>query len=526
MVKRILPFLIVVVFTTNAFSQNTSIDVIHYALKVHVYDSTNRISVEEQIDFNWLDTLQSPMFDLESLNSRGKGMVVSAVTDHLSRISFVQEGEQLKIVGLKAIGRKQLSLVVKYEGIPSDGLVISANKYGDRTFFGDNWPNRAHLWFACNDHPSDKATIAYEITAPKNYEVIANGAFISRNEVSNTEAQTIYQSSVVLPTKVMVIGIANFEIKNVPNSDSSIELSSWVYPQNSDKSFYDLELAKDIFNYYVSWIAPYEYEKLANVQSTTRFGGMENAGCIFYDENAFNGKRTSEALIAHEIAHQWFGNSASESDWQHIWLSEGFATYFTDLYLEHKYGSERMQKQLAKERSEVIQFYRNYPHPIVDTTYSELMDLLNENSYQKGAWVLHMLRMKIGDELFHKSIVSYYEKYRLSNASTSDFIKVVKEVSQKELDQFFNQWLFQSGHPQLKISKKLKGKTCKLKIEQVQLEKFQNIPLKIELVLADGTKTYEELILNDKTHDFTFKCNKKIVQFNLDPFVQLLFEEK
>ena len=525
MVKRILPFLIVVL-TTNAFSQNTSIDVLHYSLKMHVYDSTNSISVEEQIDFNWLDTLQSPMFDLESLNSRGKGMVVSAVTDHSSRVSFLQEGEKLIIVGLKAAGRKQLSLVVKYEGIPSDGLVISANKYGDRTFFGDNWPNRAHLWFACNDHPADKATISYEVTAPKNYEVIANGAFISRTDISETEARTNYQSSVVLPTKVMVVGIANFEVKDVSNNDSSIEISSWVYPQNSDKSFYDLELAKDIFNYYVSWIAPYEYEKLANVQSTTRFGGMENAGCIFYDENAFNGKRTSEALIAHEIAHQWFGNSASESDWQHIWLSEGFATYFTDLYLEHKYGSERIQKQLAKERAEVIQFYRNYPHPIVDTNYSELMDLLNENSYQKGAWILHMLRQKIGDELFHKSIVSYYNKYRLSNASSADFIEVVEEISQEELDQFFYQWLFQSGHPQLKVSKKIKGKNCKLKINQVQDETFQDIPLKIELVLADGTKMYEELVLNDKSCDFTFKCSKKIVQLNLDPFVQLLFEEK
>lgn len=516
----------IVFIATKVISQNTSIDVLHYALKLHVYDSTNRISVEEQIDFNWLDTLQSPMFDLESLNSRGKGMIVSAVTDHSSSVSFLQEGEQLKILGLKAKGRRQITLSIKYEGIPSDGLVISANKYGDRTFFGDNWPNRAHLWFACNDHPADKATIEYEVTAPKTYEVIANGSFVSRDEISAFEAKTVYHSSVVLPTKVMVVGIANFEIKNISNTDSSIEISSWVYPQNSEKSFYDLELAKDVFNYYVSWIGPYEYEKLANVQSTTRFGGMENAGCIFYDENAFNGRRTSEALIAHEIAHQWFGNSASESDWQHIWLSEGFATYFTDLYLEHKYGSERIQKQLAKERSEVIQFYTNYPHPIVDTTYSELMDLLNENSYQKGAWVLHMLRQKIGDELFHKSIVSYYEKYRLSNASSADFIHVVEEVSKLELDQFFNQWLFQSGHPQLKISKKLKGKTCKMKIEQVQLEIFHDISLKIELVLADGSKTYQELNLNDKTHDFTFKCSEKIVQLNLDPFVQLLFEEK
>src|SRR5574343_54440 len=113
MVKRILPFLIFVL-TTNAFSQNTSIDVIHYALKLHVYDSTNRISVEEQIEFNWMDTLQAPIFDLESLNSRGKGMVVSSVTNNSSSLSFLHLGEQLKILGLKSNGKKQFSLVVKY----------------------------------------------------------------------------------------------------------------------------------------------------------------------------------------------------------------------------------------------------------------------------------------------------------------------------------------------------------------------------------------------------------------------------
>src|SRR5574343_635468 len=203
MVKRILPFLIVFL-TTNAFSQNSSIDVY------------------------WLESLQSPMFDLESLNSRGKGMVVSSVFDQSTSVSFIQEGQLLKIVGLKSNGRKQISLDIKYDGIPSDGMVISANKYGDRTFFGDNWPNRAHLWFACNDHPSDKATVSYKVTAPKHYEVIANGEQLNRIDINEHEATTSFSSNIVLPTKVMVIGVANFESKKVANPLSPIEISSWV----------------------------------------------------------------------------------------------------------------------------------------------------------------------------------------------------------------------------------------------------------------------------------------------------------
>ncbi len=507
-------------------AQNTSIDVTHYGLKIHLNDTSNRISVTEQIEFSWIDTSQLVQFDLESTQSNGKGMLVSSVFDQSKSISYKQVGELLILDDLKAAGRKQISLVINYAGIPSDGLVISANKYGERTFFGDNWPNRAHLWFACNDHPSDKATISYSVTAPKYYEVIANGEQLNRIDINEHEATTSFSSNIVLPTKVMVIGVANFDSKKVANPLSPIEISSWVYPQNSEKSFYDLELAKDIFNYYISWIGPYEYEKLANVQSTTRFGGMENAGCIFYDENAFNGRRTSESLIAHEIAHQWFGNSASESDWQHIWLSEGFATYFTDLYLEQKYGTERMQKQLAKERAEVIQFYRQYPHPIVDSTYENLMDLLNENSYQKGAWVLHMLRNRIGDELFHQSIVAYYEKFRLSNATSQDFIQVVQEVTQQDLSVFFNEWLFQSGHPQLKIGKKIKGKSIKLSIQQVQKERFTDIPITVELSFEDGSKVQEQFKLTGKTNVYNFKYSKKISQILIDPNVQLLFEEK
>ena len=185
-----------------------------------------------------------------------------------------------------------------------------------------------------------------------------------------------------------------------------------------------------------------------------------------------------------------------------------------------------MQKQLAKERAEVIQFYRQYPHSIVDSTYENLMDLLNENSYQKGAWVLHMLRNRIGNEFFHQSIVTYYEKFRLSNATSQDFIQVVQEVCQQDLSIFFNEWLFQSGHPQLKIGKKIKKKTIKLSIQQVQKEYFTDIPITVEVSFEDGSKVQEQFNLKGKTNVFNLKYNKKITQILIDPNVQLLFEEK
>ena len=131
----------------------------------------------------------------------------------------------------------------------------------------------------------------------------------------------------------MVIGVADMHIEEAGIIDGK-KVNSCVYPKHKKEALHDLALAPAILEFYINYIAPYEYKKLDNVQSTTRFGGMENAGCIFYDEDALDGTRTSEGLIAHEIVHQWFGNSATEKDWCHLWLSEGFATYLTNVYFE------------------------------------------------------------------------------------------------------------------------------------------------------------------------------------------------
>ena len=131
----------------------------------------------------------------------------------------------------------------------------------------------------------------------------------------------------------MVIGVSPFAVQEML-SKSGIPLSSWVYPQNSEEGFFDYSIATRPLDFFESYIAPYPYSKLANVQSKTVYGGMENASCIFYHERTVTGKQDHEILITHEMAHQWFGDAVSELNWHHIWLSEGFATYLTDLYIE------------------------------------------------------------------------------------------------------------------------------------------------------------------------------------------------
>ncbi|MCF6333455.1 MAG: hypothetical protein L3J11_09250, partial [Draconibacterium sp.] len=132
----------------------------------------------------------------------------------------------------------------------------------------------------------------------------------------------------------MVIGVARFAVQ-YNNDYKEVPVSSWVFPQNREEGFSDYSVGDKALKYFSEIIGPYSYEKLAHVQSKTRYGGMENAGCIFYAEKSVTGKNRAESLMAHETAHQWFGNSVTEQNWHHIWLSEGFATYLTHIYIEY-----------------------------------------------------------------------------------------------------------------------------------------------------------------------------------------------
>jgi aminopeptidase N len=248
-------------------------------------------------------------------------------------------------------------------------------------------------------------------------------------------------------------------------------VQSWVYPQDSTKGFYDLYPAKEIVKYFSSLIGPFPYEKLANVESKTIYGGMENSSTIFYAEPEITGTRKSLVTVAHEIAHQWFGDAVTEADWDHIWLSEGFATYFQNVFIAHQFGKDSLLNAIKRERNQVINYDKTNPHSaVVDTSIAKLTDLLNINSYQKGGWVLRMLQHVLGDELFFKGIKFYYKTYMNGNALTQDFETAMEKVSGKKLNWFFNEWIYKPGLPYLTGGWQYSYKSRQLvvKIKQVQ----------------------------------------------------------
>lgn len=509
------------------------VDVVNYAFSLTLSDSSNQIRGEATIRFTRADDRQTVWFDL--IASKGDsaqrtagapGMTVREVRlPDGKAVPFSQRNDRV-FINLPASPNQPSEVVIRYDGVPAQGLIISQNKFGERTFFGDNWPNNARNYLPVIDHPSDKATCSFTVNAPATYRIIANGKLLSESDVPGPTPRKItrWQETTPIPTKVMVIGAARFAVEEV-GAVGGVPVQSWLYPKDSQKGFIDYRPAKEILQYFIDKIGPYSYEKLANVESTTIFGGMENASCIFYSEKVIVGHKDSdvEALLAHEIAHQWFGNSATETDWSQLWLSEGFATYFSALYLEHAYGKDTLNAVLNQNKGQVFRFSALKPKgTIIDSTASNLMDLLNPNSYQKGGWVLHMLRHELGDDVFWKGIRAYYEKFRNSNASTADLQAVMESVSGRKLGDFFHQWLLQPGYPEVVWDSKYDAAKKALVIDVRQAQRsgaFFTIPLTFSLRDARGRELMRtaRLTMTGLNQTFTVPVATKPASVVIDP---------
>lgn len=464
-------------------------------------------------------------------------------------------------------------VAVAYHGTPDDGLIIRPNVHGFPTAFVDNWPNRARFWLPSVDHPSDKATAGFTVHAPNGWQVVANGAQVAaptptapdalggpatRGVGAPTDGVTPsgkttwrWATSVPHPTYTLVAGAAEFAVESLgraacgaapvaPSPDGCVDVSYWVYPQDTAFARQVFRRAPQMVDYFVATIGPYPFEKLANVQSATRFGGMENSSAIFYSEEAIAAGRLGEGTVSHEIAHQWFGDSATEGEWSHLWLSEGFATYFGALFFEAADGVEDFRARMERSRRSYVES-DDARRPMVDIAGPDnLFDLLNRNNYAKGAWVLHMLRGLLGDETFFGAIRSYYAQHAYATALTADLQRVFEESSGRSLEWFFEQWVRQPGHPVLEHEWEVSEDGAELIVTVVQTQSPEwpafRFPLEIAIVgpatatgsTATGPPTVrrpgteagarrERVELRERAHTFRFPVEAPPEAVVLDP---------
>ena len=394
--------------------------------------------------------------------------------------------------------RDTLCVTVRYAGAPRDGLIISTDSAGRWQAFGDNWPDRARHWLATVDHPSDKASVEFVVDAPPGRRVVANGTERGLAFLLGGRQRSTWVIDEPIPTYLMVIAAAPLiehplgaTACGAGAGGSCVLQSVFTAPEQAATMPGRFAAADDIVRYFARTVGAFPYPQLNHLQSSTRFGGMENAGAIFYADRLF---RTPDGvpvgLIAHETAHQWFGDAVTERGWGHLWLSEGFATYFAALYTGHAFGDSAFQADREGIRDAVRLGAVTATRPVLDTAQTELVQLLNTNSYQKGGFVLHMLRQEVGDRAFFAAVRAYHAAHRHGTALTDDLRTAMEREAGRDLRWFFDQWLTRPGLIEGHVTWRHDAEAQALVVTVVQDGRFPpyRFPLTVGVTLADGTR--------------------------------------
>ena len=519
----------------DTYPRQPGVDIVNYSFRLTLSDDSDVIEGETVVTFRVVrEGVSSLTLDLVQPKAAtpDRGMVVSAVTEAGKSLVFDHRDDRLAI-RLDPVARagETRRVAVSYRGIPATGLLIAPNKHGERTFFSDNWPIKARHWLPTLDHPGDKATSEMVVNAPAHYQVVSNGRLVEETDLGGGRRLTRWRQSIPIATWLNVLGVARFAVENRP-SWRGLPIDTWVYRQDRDNGFAVFSNPTTaVLDFLSDRVGPYSYERLGNVQANGVRGGMESATSIFYGDDSVNDPSSSRwrNVIIHEIAHQWFGNAVTESDWDDVWLSEGFATYFTHLFIEHVYGRDEFVAGLRTDRDAIRDFdLKNPNYRIVHDNLADMSQVLSSaGTYKKGAWTLHMLRGIVGDAAFWQGIRDYYLRHQDRNATTADFRRAMEEASGKDLGWFFDQWLTRGGFLKVRAqwSYDAIAKAVRIEVEQRQVGAPLRMPIEVGITVEGETVPRSATIeIKDQRQVLTIPLDRAPKSITLDPRTFVLME--
>jgi aminopeptidase N len=412
----------------------------------------------------------------------------------------------------------EATVAIHYHGQPRIGLYwiqpekgIPGKRY-EVWSQGEGEDNR--YWIPCNDYPNDKATFEGRFRVPRGYTAISNGTLVEKKDAGD---RTEFYWKLEQPQVSYLIMLAVAEYKVYETKWRDVPVTYVVPPGTDDATILrGYGLTPDMMEYMSTLIGiDYPYTKYAQVAvQDFIYGGMENTSATtmnmrtLYDERA-ELTRNEVNLVAHELAHQWWGDMLTCREWSHMWLNEGFATYYAYLYKEHHEGDDAFRYQMRAAHNDVVNGDNAEPRPMVVDFFNRADARNNAHVYVKGASLLHMLRFLLGDALYHETIRHYGEAHRFDVVETQDLMRAVKDVTGENLDWFFEQWAFLAGHPKFKVTQSWDkaASVLHLKVEQKQqtggLVPVFRVPVDIE-VTWDGGSRVHRVTVEDAEEDYYF----------------------
>ena len=451
------------------------------------------------------------------------------------KLAFGTSGGRLRIeLGETLQPGKSSTVIVDYEARqPTQGIYfISPDKAYPKKpvqVWTQGQDQDAHYWFPCIDYPNAKATTEVIATVPASYFVLSNGTLVSTTSDKRAKTKT-YHWKMETPHVTYLVSCVAGEFSEATELLDELPVSYYVTPGREADGARAFGKTPKMVKFFSDRIGvPYPYTKYAQIAvSDFIFGGMENTTATTQTDTTLHDARahldfSSDPLVAHELAHQWFGDLLTCKDWSHAWLNEGFATYFEALFREYDLGADEFdyyRLQLAARYFD--EDSKEYRRPIVTNVYAEPIDLFDRHLYEKGACVLHMIRRTLGDDLWWRAINRYVNDHKLENVETIDLVRAIESVSGRNMLQFFDQWVHRGGHPDLKVTYDYDDATAlaTVKVEQTQDPSDGTPVYAIPLTFAFiNGKTERRMtgLLEQKEQTFTFALGQRPEIFCFDP---------
>lgn len=387
--------------------------------------------------------------DLEKFNLDFVGFDIEGVKVNGKKATFTREDNELIIKPKTAVNKGQeFSVEVDYKGEPKPFRSKHAPvKLGWNSFEGGSYvvsePDGTRAWLPVNDHPTDKAAYSFHITVPKAKTAAANGVLTQIEDHGDTRTFH-FEARDQMASYLSTVHVGEYErFEDV--SPNGVPITNYFPTDLVEEGQHDFARVPEMMGFFAEKFGPYPFETYGNIVMDANLGGaaaLETQTLPLYDRGMVNGRRGAEHVLVHELAHHWFGNSVSPGDWKDIWLNEGLASYAQVLWTEHDKGPEARDRELARNQQIVNRWGSSDPiaEPAPD-------GLFNSKVYQGGSLAIHALRKEVGDEAFFKILKGFAARHQDSTAVTQDLIDISSEISGKDLQPFFNRWVYSSKLP-------------------------------------------------------------------------------
>ncbi len=513
------------------YAPDKEVDVLHLALDVTPDFKQRTVAGKATIRFK---PIVRPVREIK-LDSVDLSIETVTSTERIE--AFQVTDDELIITFVDSIPpNKEASVTVAYHAEPTEGLYFRTPemgyKEGDTHLFTQGEEIEARHWYPCFDSPNEKFTSEITCRIPEGMTSISNGRLLSEEKDAAT-GLAVFHWSQEKPHANYLISLCAGYLKKVEDKYRDIPIAFYTPASEINEAATSFRDTKDMLGFFEQEIGvPYPWAKYYQVCVNDFVeGGMENTSCTTLTDStlftdATENIRNSEGLVAHEMAHQWFGDLVTCKDWSQIWLNESFATYYETLYNAHKNGRDNMLYELYG-RARQITSITNDENAIVRRNYDNSHEMFGYLAYPKGGWVLHMLRCQLGDDLYRRCIKTYLERHQYGNVVTDNLRSVIEELSGRSFDQFFDQWLYHGRQPQLDAAYSWdeNAKLAKLTIRQTQKVDENvvlfNFPLTIRFKGKFGSAD-KQITVKEKEEDFYFPLEGAPEIVRLDPEYTLL----